>query len=229
MKLTTTLILITGLIAKAATYQVSLDTSAADLGAGNSIAIFDSAGNPLSFGSGFVNIGFFTALPDFATSSASDVEAQFNQFSSTTGSINGSSDLGGGNVAEGMFSASFNETVSASFDTQPIFLLIGNGNSLSNSTDLLVFDTGLTFDAPLANQPPEIESFSLSTLQTPTFGSNSFTGGEIDISNDGFATTNTAGPFDTATSYQLFALVPEPSSAALLGLGGLALVARRRR
>ena len=101
-----------------------------------------------------------------------------------------------------------------------IKIFAGQGGVSANTTDLVVTATGtgsIGFD-PAAQDRGAIYASGLPLSGTATVGTG---GTSINISN-----TNTGANAIWGLGIEA---VPEPSSAALLGLGGLALILRRRK
>lgn len=222
MKLTAaTFVAIAG-VASAATITSATTGSGGDITGGSARAVYDTSGSALGFGTGFVGVGFFTSAPNFATDSAATIEGLFSQLGSSgtmgltlgTFSIDGlfsiaaSDGIGGGNNDE--------------FIGQNIITVIGNGNSIAASTELLVVSSATTFAADAPSFTASV-NFQTGDGTSVLFGSNSYDasgpGGEI-IPGQAFT--------GASNSYQTAALVPEPSMALLGALGVLGLLRRRR-
>lgn len=190
-------------------------------------AVYNLNGNALAVGSGYIGIGYFSSLPDFASASASIIQSSFVQF--------GASDTFGVEIATGVFSSGlFSATSDATilltpatntnFIGQNIFVVMGNGASIGSSTGLLVLRASTVFGND------DVSPFSASLdLQTGTgltvlHGSNNYNGSANVILNFGGNDY-----FGASNSYQMAALIPEPSSLLLASLSLFGFVLRRKR
>lgn len=115
-------------------------------------------------------------------------------------------------------------TISVSLSISDGVQTITSDNSVNQSTlstgDLFVFDFS-----------GDTETFDSDSLLTFTFSGQARFGMDNTSANNGALTTgavNFSGTKDAAMRITATA-VPEPSSTALLGLGGLALILRRRK
>lgn len=210
-------------VASAASYSITLDPGAAAIGGGSATGVFDASGSSIGIGEAFISLGYFSSNPDYATATASEIDSLFVTFDASV-ALNGTTV--GTFTADSTFNASFDDVVTGNlgnFNTQDVYVLISDG-VLSAATELLVINTGLTFDN--ADDLGAGESYDLvaNIANAPEFGSNTVTGGVINVPGAG------TGLFSAGTSYGLATIaIPEPTSGALLGLAGLALVARRKR
>ena len=179
--------------------------------------VLDNVGAQIS--SGFIALGTFNvgnSVISSLTSSQSLSDAFFN-ISSTDAA---------GNF--GSFGGTFQFTVDGDTDTVfdgaqsfsglNAYIVIGNAANLVDSTQFLVWDSGVSFDSALPLAGPT--SLLLDTaVGTTVIGSE--TAFTFDLSGVGGSATEAA--FSTA------ALVPEPSSTLLIGLAGIGMTLRRRR
>jgi hypothetical protein len=180
-------------------------------------AFTDASGGNLPNGGGFAALGTF-GIGDDAISGANAsgdfgaVKAGFTQFgnSLTIGFAN----------RDGFLQGLVNGAIAGgdSFAGNSVYAVVGNGSSLDNSSDLLVFKSASTF---LADPAP-----TDNVIVNPANGS---------LLLGGVGSTNVAG--NDFSSYQLAGagagggvdpVIPEPSST-LLGLIGLGFVALRRK
>ncbi|MBK1831458.1 PEP-CTERM sorting domain-containing protein [Verrucomicrobiaceae bacterium R5-34] len=176
-------------------------------------AIVDNTGNVLASGSGFVGVGTFGDLTDEqiqAFSSASLIDSSFN--------LLGSTDM---NVGDGLWSEPVNEIGDTSaFLGESIFTVIGNGDSIADSDQFFIYRHSTVNGTGTFNQDPNTNGDAVVADGASASGSIVLGG------NGDFQFDFGAGSTD---AFNLVTLVPEPSSTALLGLGGLALLIRRRR
>lgn len=177
-------------------------------------AMVDNAGNAILNGQGVVAVGSFGAMTDGdiqALSSAGEFAANF--------AIAGSTAMNSG--FDGLWSNPVNNTDDPSgFAGLPIFTLVGNGDSIGESTQFFVYrhsdlnaGTGTFNEAPGTNEGAIVAAGGGAT-------------GSVVVGDHGVWTHDFgAGAVDAFN----LVTVPEPSSTALLGLGGVALLLRRRR
>lgn len=222
------LILLAGLLSSSAyAANVSVATEVDGTAVQNDLsrAIFDLDGTAVNFGTGFVGVGYFTSLPTFASTSAAVIESSFNRLGS---SFTIGFDYGGGFQADGIFSATptapiLTGSTNDNFIGKNIFLVLGNGSSIGNSTGLLVLQSSTLFaaDNPLFSTALNLQT---GTGLTVLHGSNNYNGTSQKLielgADDGFGAIN---------SYQMAALIPEPSSFLLTALGVFGFILRRRR
>lgn len=179
---------------------------------------FDTASMGLEDGtnlnSGVVKMGYYTVIPTSITfngyTSASQFETNFVTMSSNAMGIDSFNSL---------FSTTLEVATGIStYQGKQVFLLVGNGSLLSNSSQIGVF-TRSSWIVPTnpTGPTPDPVSFEMSSVLPSDilFGSYSSTGG--------------AYPSDGVTGeYRLQTVVPEPSTGALLMIGSVGLVALRR-
>ncbi|MDA7867626.1 leucine-rich repeat protein [Akkermansiaceae bacterium] len=136
-KMLRTILLSLILLMKASGFTVSFS----NLIAANSTAvpILDNTGEPISVGSGYVAAGMFEALPG-----SIDEVRSFIPFGE------GSSVFSNPFDTDGFFDGSRSAPIPAGTVDAPVgrsvFLVLGNGADLMDSTDFAIFDTGLIFD-----------------------------------------------------------------------------------
>ncbi len=184
-------------------------------------AIVDNGGNVIALNAGVVAVGYFDSLvspAQFSSTNRAALLTDFQQFgvSDTSGFQNPFN-------VDGFFSASFNGSipkpsnggVPSSFIGKTLCTVIGNASTLETSTDFIVFrHDGEEFEAETAGVGGN------SGLVKPTDGT-------LLLGTDNG--TITVSSSDVG-SYRMAAIpVPEPSSMALLGLGGVVLLLRRRK
>jgi len=223
------IIVLSGILASSSVEGASVVAATTGSGvvvsSGNARAIYDLSGNAILKTTGYIGVGYFTSLPTFASTSASVIDSSFNRLGSS--GIFGVN-IGGGNIANGLFSTNATGNISLSensgFIGKNISVVIGNGSSITNSTNLLVLQSSTVFavDAPTF-------SANLALQTTPTafsvlYGSDAFNGSTSGIITVGPTTYNGA-----TNSYQMAALIPEPTSFLLTALGVFGFILRRRR
>ena len=179
---------------------------------------FDTASIGLEDGtnltSGVVKMGYFTIVPTSATFNGYTSPNQFeNNF--VTMSSNG---MGIESYLSLLSTTLEVPTGVNTYAGVQVFLLVGNGSLLSNSTQIGVFSkSSWIVPANPTGPTPEAVSFEMSSLLPSDilFGSYSSTGG--------------AYPGDGVTGeFKLQTVVPEPSTGALMMIGAAGLVALRR-
>jgi len=179
---------------------------------------FDTASIGLSSGvalsSGVVNMGFYSVAP-----TRSVLEA----YTSATDFLNNFTSIISGPVGIDSYLSLFSVTKEvltgdASFDAKQIYLIIGNGSTVSSSTQLGVFtDSGWITQANPSGPTPLAQSFEISVVSGLgiLFGSYAAGGGEYPL--DG-----------VVNEYRLQAVIPEPNTFALVSVFGLAALFKRR-
>lgn len=196
------------------------DSSNVPGGTARSIHITD--GTAIANGSGFVALGYFSTLTSFGTSNAAAIETDFNQLG-TSGTVSGV-DVGGTPI-DGLFSfspLSANIPGGSPFINQEIILVIGNGTSIGNSSELLILESTTQF----AEDNPTF--FATLDLQTGTGLSVLYGANNYDASSDVIVNFGGTDYFGATNSYQMAAVIPEPSAALIGGFGALLLLRRRR-
>jgi len=176
-------------------------------------AIVDNAGNVISNGEGIIAVGTFGALSDSDIQnlgSASAISSSFDIVGSTAF-----------NSGDGLWDASItNSGDTSSFVGQSIFTVIGDGDTVADSTQFFIYrhstvnGTGNFVENPNSNADASVADDAAATGSIVIGGNGDF---QHDFTNTG------------ATDAFNLVAVPEPSSTTLLGLGGLALIMRRRR
>jgi len=207
------------------TYGATINVNNTASGFGSNL-IVDNVGTALDSSSGSVQVGFFTDGDSGVTSatSTSTLFDSFQEFPATTSGefINNALFTSGGGFAfEGdldITDGSGNE----SFQDQNIYLVISNNLDSSAADEFFVFRFDELFVPPVGISPEPT---------TALLGGNSPSSGEVLIGRDLGGPNLAIGNLDSVAdpTFGTVALVPEPSTSAILGLGGLAFLLRRRR
>lgn len=185
-------------------------------GVGGDIAITDNVGNAISAGSGFIALGYFSI-----TDGQVDSGLGVSSFSTTLGSFQ--SITTGNFNDEGLYFLT-NDYGKGGLDAQSgrtLYTLIGNESDVNSSDQFILYRHDDVIDADGATASDDSNDMTLNDGSL-LFGT---VGGAKTID----ATNLIADDNYTVSSSFAMTVVPEPSSTALLGLGGLALVLRRRR
>jgi hypothetical protein len=182
---------------------------------GFSQAVVDTTNTAIPVGGGFIAVGFFstyTSSTIFSDLSGSQLEADFNVF--------GPSQVFAGVGFEGFYALSVDGGrvgASSPFLNKTLITLIGNGSTLANSTEALIYQHTATWPnddgAPV---PAALTAVLGDNGNTTAFWFGAPTGG----------TTPILGSDIPAIS--MAKLIPEPSTALLGALGALGLLRRRR-
>ena len=131
---------------------------------------------------------------------------------------------------------SFTFTVDASWSLDSLTVLSAHTNNVggqnqSFTSDLVYSISGGTLGSPLTETSTEVygvlpayHTVAFTGLASNTIGAGTYT---VQVTQENFSGGGAYASFDGVTLEAT--AVPEPSSAALLGLGGLALIMRRRK
>ncbi len=179
--------------------------------------VVDESGVLLTNTGSIVKIGHFGSLTDvdiqnLANGSPNNLVSSFTQVGS---------DISFSSTVSGFFSGS---TLASLQPTETdelaagkgLYLFIGNSTDLSSADEFLVFRYEDDFVATPSEGPATANLINgRGTLLIGGFNNYAF-------DNDSNGTTADVGAFNLVA-------IPEPSSSALLGLSGLALIMRRRR
>jgi hypothetical protein len=216
------LLLISSTLCKAATYTI---TGSNFTGGSSDTAITDNAGNVLTNATNIAAIGYFRTFTDPGSAPSTDVSMQTNFAIASDFEILASNDF---------------DTTSVLSTPVSGFYSISTDIESAESNTLVTAGAGKTAYILFANDLNVTSATQIAVVQTANSITSDFTGGgpfqtganfpvTVIVGNvGGSVESNFFGDFDSADSIAL-ELVPEPSSAALLGLGGLALLMRRRR
>ena len=213
MKKTTLIGLSTAMLFSAANaYTVAFtNIGAADPTA---VPILDNTGAPIASGAGFVSAGTFSAAP----ASVADVQT-FTAFGA------GNTAFANDFSAPGFFNAARTAPIPEGTATAPVgedlYVVIGNGSSLADSSQFAVFNPGLVFGTENSVGAGGLDAF----LNSDTLTEDSLVFGTIVTDID----TGLGVTFTEGIQLSDGTVVPEPSTSLLAALAGLALTARRRR
>lgn len=205
------------LAAAAVSYGYTTSTGNLIVGSPSETPVVDNTGAPIPIGAGSVAVGYFNLLDDAAIGSTTDFGALLTDFvqfgqATATGFQNGFN-------APGFFSHSTDAPIpngGNNFTGNNVYTVIGNGATLAGSSQLAVWKGNAVF-----TQENAVGLGSVNSNVTPGAGSLIF-------GTSGGAKNVGVGP-TFSDSIQLSAPIPEPSSALLFGLGGFALLLRRKR
>lgn len=163
----------------------------------------DKDDNPLTKGTGVVSIGTYSSLPSFsATPLKTEVLTTYEELGfGTVDSIQ---------TFDGFFNFDLNVQIPNSFNGDDIYLVIGEGSSIADSNQFLVWKS---------TSNPDGDAF---IEDNPTGGP-----GSVQLNNE--TGDLLLGSFVTDFSLAAVSAVPEPSSLALSGLALFALAGRRSR
>jgi hypothetical protein len=185
-------------------------------------AVSDASNTPIANGAGYISVGVFSGLNDgaIATSLISTIDTAYTEFTASVGTFGNSGFAGFVNFATSGLRVDGPDaggTGPDAYFNQNIYVVMGNGTTLLNSTQLAIFKASILFpddnDAAL-DAAPEINL--LTTPGTWVMGGPS--GGNTNV-----------GGFDVPNAATMaLVAVPEPS-IALLGLIGVVGFIRRRR
>jgi len=180
---------------------------------------FDTASIGLSSGvalsSGIVNFGFYSVAP-----TRSVLEA----YTSASSFLNNFTSVASGSMGIDTYSALFSVTKEvatgdASFDAKQIYIIVGNGSTVANSTQLGVFtDSGWITQANPSGPTPLAQSFEISAVSGLGILFGSYAAGAGEYPSDG-----------VTNEYRLQAVIPEPNTMALLSLFGAVVLMRNRK
>ncbi len=181
----------------------------------NCNGIADSERYLIPKGTGVIGVGYFD-IDDDAISNANSIQtivSAFHQAGET-------STFGGdfpdnsipGNPGRYTFTTELDIEDGSHFIGENVYLFIGNGDSFSESTELLVYKFNAAYFWPDEGTP------SVYLTQ------NSY--GELLVGSTGYTSGQSYGGY---AQFRLAAMpIPEPTSMSLLALGGIALIRRRR-
>lgn len=179
-------------------------------------AIIDNSGNFIALTQGSIGVGYFSSfvVGDFSSATRSALLSDFQQFDSSKPFANGDG-------AVGFFNATYDASIpfegTSPFEGQTLFTVIGNESSLGSSTEFGVF----RHDGQLFAEEDGAGNGGVS-------GSVRSGEGTLLLGSDAGIKSHPLGA--TVGTFQLAPVtIPEPSSTALLGLGSVALLLRRRR
>lgn len=167
-------------------------------------------GSQIAIGSGSVAVGYFD-LSDINSASDSEIVSSFVSFGTSSRFTNGL-------AIDGFFDFNRQATVDSA----------GTNNAFINKTIGILIGNAVDFTSSTRFAAVEFDGIFFADDNTPNSGAS----GSINDGNSTIHVGTDSGAFDTGafTSDSItLVTVPEPSSTALLGLGSLALLLRRRR
>lgn len=179
---------------------------------------FDTASIGLASGvalsSGIVNFGFYSVAP-----TRSVLEA----YTSASSFLNNFTSVASGPMGIDSYAALFSVTKEvatgdASYDAKQIYIIVGNGSTVSNSTQLGVFtNSGWITQANPSGPTPLAQSFEISVVSGLGILFGSYAAGAGEYPGDG-----------VVNEYRLQAVIPEPNTLALVSLFGFITLFKRR-
>lgn len=176
---------------------------------------FTGASGGTSAGPGIVSVGIFSESVDFSTfTTTADFVNAFTNFGNVTNAFAAAGATGN----RGVFSLSLTGVTVAStpFAGKNMYLFAGNGTTLANSTEFLVFRSNNTFNAA-DDSVPTATTYTFRPALGTTLWGNQLTDVKT-ASTDGSVTAG----------WQMAPPVPETSTSLLGAIGALALLRRRR-
>ncbi|MCP5538107.1 MAG: PEP-CTERM sorting domain-containing protein [Akkermansiaceae bacterium] len=185
-------------------------------GVGGDIVITDNAGNAIAVGTGFVALGYFNVADSVVTAGATAA--------GMTSTLAGFQSIVSGSFEdEGMYLKSFDYgkgTLDAQ-NNKTLYSLMGNGADIASSNQFILYRHDDVIDAD--GSAPGVDDNQMivndGSLLFGTVGGAKTVDATNLLSNDNY----------TGSSSFAMSVVPEPTTTALLGLGGLALILRRRK
>lgn len=193
---------------QAATYTVQNSGTPAD-----DPRFADSNGNLFIGSTGAATFGYFVndAAVTGAVDAATLFDSDWEEFGSNEDVFNATDPV----VGDGLFSIQ-GTSLDTSFNNKNIYLVVGNNSTLSLADEFFIFKFTETFQ-------------SVETSGTPTVDFTNSTSGTVLVGNPGPLVDT--GFFTDVPTFRTesIAAVPEPSSTALLGLGTVGFLLRRRR
>lgn len=210
-------------LAQAATYSLS-STNFTGLVA--DYAVTDNTGSTLvGDGVGIATMGYFRTITNPGTASIGSLAADFEVLASNsfdvTALTSGLSIDGFFRIATDIANAESNASVLAGAGKR-LYTFIGNQSSLVGSNQIALIDAGSNVITDFAGAPPFTSDNPVNASSALIHGSIVNIPFAVPTPGIGTGTSNTTGQLRLD-------VVPEPSSVALLGLGGMVLVFRRRK
>ena len=183
--------------------------------------ITDNTGTLLGLDSGSVGVGIFSLSDtDIGNANRNTLLSDFRQLGGADSELSLSNSFD----ANGLFDLNFQEDSASTSDLtdspENIYVFIGDALTLETSTLFAIVRADALFAADEGGLEGQSTAQVFSDTSTVLVGSLQ---GAVTVPSE-------SGNLPFSSSLQLeFVPVPEPSSSALLGLGGLALILRRRR
>lgn len=183
---------------------------------------FDTASMALENGSplmtGRVEMGYYTVTPTALTFTGYTSASQF-----TSNFVSVSANTMGIDTPEAFYDSLFSTTIEVptgvgTYSGKQFYIIVGNGSLLSNSTQIGVYSKSAWVVPSNPTGPtPDAVVFEMSSLLSSDVLYGSYSAGN--------GAYQSAGVVD---SFNLKTVVPEPSTASLMLLGSVGLVALRR-
>jgi hypothetical protein len=174
---------------------------------------FTGASGGVSAGPGVVSVGIFSTDSLSTVSSSAQLISLFTNFGGVTNTFAAAGATGN----RGVFSLSTSLLVEGSqFAGKNMYFFAGNGTTLANSTEFLVFKSNTLFNVADDSSPTAVSVTFRPDQGTLLFG--------LSLGDVKTASTDAS----VTAGWQLVA-IPEPSAALLGVFGALGLLRRRRR
>ncbi|MBK1854303.1 PEP-CTERM sorting domain-containing protein [Verrucomicrobiaceae bacterium 5K15] len=164
---------------------------------------YSDGSTPVTDNTGTVSVGFYDSEPTFGTEvSTADILSDYTALGS------GAFEDSIGNL-DGYFRFDLTENITSEYASKDVYIVLGNASTLEASDEFLVWK-------------------ATSNPDGNTFVEDDPLGGPGSVALDNTTGSLLLGDFESG-EFNMISVVPEPSSTALFGLGGLALLIRRRR
>lgn len=172
-------------------------------------------------GNSIATIGYFRTIADgdVGTTSVASLISDFESLASEDFSTSGAGFNGLFSINTTIDPAETN-TEAVNGNGKSLYLFLGNGATLAASSYVGLVDTG--------ENTPDVTSTASSFSTDVDYSVGKFGNGGLVVLGQITADSVAWGGGNSTGTFELVA-IPEPSSVALLGLGGLAVLLRRRR